>query len=105
LLLVDNATSHCVAKVMSNIKAKFPPPNLTSEVQLLDQGIIRAVKSPHHQQMLQYIITVAETNNTKSDFNKSLSVSHTVRWLSSASEQILRETIVKSFQRVGFNNH
>jgi len=55
--------------------------------------------------MLQYIVTVAETSNTKSDFNKSVSVLHAVRWLSSAWEQISKETIVKCFQRAGFNNH
>jgi hypothetical protein len=44
LLLVDIATRHRAAKVMSNIKVKFLPPNLTSEVPPLDQGIIRALK-------------------------------------------------------------
>jgi hypothetical protein len=55
--------------------------------------------------MLQYIVTVAETRNTKSDFNKSISVLHAVRWVSSAWEQISRETIVKCFRRAGFNYH
>jgi uncharacterized protein YeeX (DUF496 family) len=105
LLLVDSMTSHCVTKMMSNIKVKFLPPNLTSEVQPLDQGVIRAVKSQYHQQMLQYIVTITETNNTKTDFNKSVSVFYTVWWLSRASEQISRETIVKNFQRAGCNNH
>jgi hypothetical protein len=54
--------------------------------------------------MLQHIVTITETNNTKSDFNKSMSVLHAVRWLSTAWEQMSRETIVKSF-RAGFNNH
>jgi hypothetical protein len=54
--------------------------------------------------MLQYIVTTAETNNRKSDFKISISVLHAVRWLSSAWEQISKETIVKSF-RPGFNNH
>jgi hypothetical protein len=40
LLLVNIATRHCVAKVMSNVKVTFLPPNLTSEVPPLDQGII-----------------------------------------------------------------
>ena len=59
-----------VTKVMSNVTVKFLTPNLTSEVRLLVQGIIRAVKSRYRQQMLQYIVTIAETNNTKSDFKK-----------------------------------
>jgi hypothetical protein len=47
--------------------------------------------------MLQYIVTIAESN--------TVSVLHAVRWLSSAWEQMSRETNVKSFQRAGFNNY
>jgi hypothetical protein len=90
--------------VIGKIKVKFLPSNLTSEVQPLDQGIMRAVKSQYYQQMLQYIVTIAETNNTKSEFNKSVSVLHAVRWFSSAWEEISRAVTVKSFQE-GFNNH
>jgi hypothetical protein len=53
LLLVYNATSHSVTKVMSKVSVKFLPPNLTSEVQLLEQGIIHAVKWRYHHQKLQ----------------------------------------------------
>jgi uncharacterized protein YeeX (DUF496 family) len=98
LLLVDNATSHGGTMVMSNVIVIFLPPDLTSEVQPLDQGIIRSVKVRYRKKMLQYIVTVAEASNTKSDFNKSISVLHAVRWVSSAWEQISRETIVKCFR-------
>jgi hypothetical protein len=54
LLLVNNAMSHHGTKEMTNVKVKFLPLNLTSEVQPLDQGITQAVKSRHHhKQMLQ----------------------------------------------------
>jgi uncharacterized protein YeeX (DUF496 family) len=76
LLLVDNATSDRGTNVMSNVTVKFLPPNLTSEVQALDQGIIRSVKARYRKKMLQYTVTVAEASNTRSDFNKSISVLH-----------------------------
>jgi hypothetical protein len=104
LLLVDNANSHRGTKVMSNATVKFLPPNLTSEVQPLGQGVIRFVKA-RCRKMLQYIVTVAKASNTRSDFNKSISALHAVRWVSSAWEQISRETIVKCFRRAGFNYH
>jgi hypothetical protein len=104
LLLVDNATSHHGTKMTSNVTVKFLPPNLTSEVQPLDRGITRSEKA-RYRKMLQYIVTVAEASNTKSDFNKSISVLHAVRWVSSAWEQISRETIVKCLRRAGFNYH
>ena len=42
-LLIDNALSHIVDEY-SNIKIQFLPPNTTSKIQPLDQGIIRSVK-------------------------------------------------------------
>jgi len=44
MLLVDKATSHFVTKVISNVKVKFLPPNLTSQVYSLERDIIGAVK-------------------------------------------------------------
>ena len=40
LLFIDNATVHCTA-TLSNVNIKFFPPNTTSILQPLDQGIIK----------------------------------------------------------------
>lgn len=102
LLLVDNATSHNCTKILSHVTVKFLPPNLTSEVQPLDQGIIRAVKARYRKKMLQHLITVAEDCDTRSQFLKSISVLHAVRWVNSAWQEISPESISKCFQRSGF---
>ena len=44
LLLLDNATPH-VDLPLSNVKLVFYPPNCTSHIQPLDQGIIRSFKA------------------------------------------------------------
>jgi hypothetical protein len=67
LLLVDNATSHRVTKVMGNVAVKFLPPNLTSEVQPLDQGIIGAAEARYRKKMLPYLVAIAERSSTKPD--------------------------------------
>jgi hypothetical protein len=54
--------------------------------------------------MLQYTVSVAEGRDIKSDFSKSVSVLHAIRWLSSAWEEISSETIAKCFGLVGFCN-
>ncbi|XP_033221235.1 uncharacterized protein LOC117175637 [Belonocnema kinseyi] len=82
LLLVDNVL----------------PLNLTSEVQPLDQGIIRVVKARYRKKMLQHLITVAEDCDTRSQFLKSISVLHAVRWVNSSWQEISPETISKCFQ-------
>ena len=48
LLLIDNAPSHIVDEY-SNIKIQFLPPNTTSKIQPLDQGIIRSVKCAYRK--------------------------------------------------------
>jgi hypothetical protein len=83
LLFADNITSHHGTMVMSNVTVEFLLSNLTSELQPLDQGIIRAVKA-HYCKMLQCLVTITETSSTKSDFNKSISILHAIQWLSSA---------------------
>jgi len=45
LLLVDNATSHSVTKVMSNVTVKFNPQNVKYEVKPSYQGSTQAAKS------------------------------------------------------------
>ncbi|XP_033221156.1 tigger transposable element-derived protein 2-like [Belonocnema kinseyi] len=91
-----------VKKILSHVIVKFLPPNLTSEVQPLDQGIIRAVKACYRKKMLQHLITVAEDCDTRSQFLQSVSVLHAVRWVNSCRQQISPETISKCFQRSGF---
>ncbi|KZO92477.1 DDE-domain-containing protein, partial [Calocera viscosa TUFC12733] len=46
LLLIDNAPSHIFDKsVITNIQVEFFPPNMTSRIQPLDAGVIRAFKA------------------------------------------------------------
>ena len=51
LLLIDNAPSHIVDDSYSNIKVQFLPPNTTSQIQPLDQGVIRVTKC-HYRKMI-----------------------------------------------------
>ena len=47
LLLIDNIPSH-ITKEYSNISVEFLPPNTTSKLQLLDQGIIHVCKIEYY---------------------------------------------------------
>ena len=52
LLVIDNAPSHIVDDSgYSNIKVQFLPPNTMSQIQPLDQGIIRVTKC-HYRKMI-----------------------------------------------------
>ena len=61
LLLIDNAPTHIVDEY-SNIKIQFLPPNTTSKIQPLDQGIIRSVKCAYRKTIqVQYCSRVMQS--------------------------------------------
>ena len=65
LLLIDNAPSHIVDEY-SNITIQFLPPNTTSKIQPLDQGIIRSVKCAYRKTIqVQYCSRVENYEEVK----------------------------------------
>ncbi|UYV60678.1 hypothetical protein LAZ67_1001867 [Cordylochernes scorpioides] len=63
LLLLDNATSHCVPNDgLSNIKIHFLPPNMTASLQPLDNGIIKSFKAQYRKLQLQKMVELADAH-------------------------------------------
>ncbi|UYV65779.1 hypothetical protein LAZ67_3005441 [Cordylochernes scorpioides] len=63
LLLLDNATSHCVPNDgLSNIKIHFLPPNMTASLQPLDSGIIKSFKAQYRKIQLQKMVELADAH-------------------------------------------
>lgn len=56
LLIVDNCSAHVVNMRLSNVKLEFLPPNCTSLLQPLDQGIIRCVKAEFRKRLVQRLL-------------------------------------------------
>lgn len=56
LLIVDNCSAHVVNVRLSNVKLEFLPPNCTSLLQPLDQGIIRCVKAEFRKRLVQRLL-------------------------------------------------
>ncbi|XP_044597489.1 tigger transposable element-derived protein 6-like [Cotesia glomerata] len=93
---------HNTTKTLSNVTVQFFPPNLTSEIQPLDQGIIKTVKDHYRSKLLEYIVSKAENCDCKEEFHKSITVLHAIRWLYGAWMDISQQTIEKCFHRAGF---
>ena len=102
ILFVDNATSHVFSEKLSNVHVKFLPPNLTSELQPLDQGIIQAMKANYRKSTLHKLLTAVGKFITLTEFAKSITVFDAIRWISSAWNNDQEETILKCFWRAGF---
>ena len=59
VLFIDNCTVHNTIPVMENVKVVFFPPNMTSVVQPMDQGVIKNFKYFYRRLVVQNILSGA----------------------------------------------
>jgi hypothetical protein len=100
-LFVDNATSH-VDLNLSNVAVRFLPPNLTSEVQLLDKRIIQSMKLQYRKQLMRALISAADKRNSVAEFTRSVTMLDAIQWVHGAWENVSPKTIKKCFRHAGF---
>ena len=101
LLLIDNAPSHIVDEY-SNITIQFLPPNTTSKIQPLDQGIIRSVKCAYRKTIqVQYCARVENYEEVK-QIMQSFDFVVAVNTLVDAWEGVKPELIQTCFHTAGF---
>ena len=55
LLFIDNCTAHCNINLKS-VKIEFLPPNTTSKLQPMDQGIIQNFKTLYRKEIIRKIV-------------------------------------------------
>ena len=65
VLFVDQASSH-VLQDLSNIRIQFLPPNTTTKLQSMDQGVIRSLKCHYRSRLTErYLAGIAEGQSTQ----------------------------------------
>lgn len=101
LLLVDNCAAHPKEVDMKNIKLVFLPPNTTSELQPLDQGIIKVLKQGYRRRLVQQYLSMMDSSSTTSP---KISVLDAIHFLYAAWMDIKTETIVNCFKKAGIGN-
>ena len=74
ILFADNAACHKVEGQLNNIKLEFIPPNTTSLIQPLDQGIIHTMKVHYRTQVMRKMLQVIEEGCSIIDYAKSIDV-------------------------------
>ncbi|XP_050400164.1 tigger transposable element-derived protein 6 isoform X2 [Patella vulgata] len=102
LLFMDNAASH-ISDTYSNVIIKFFPPNTTSILQPLEQGIIRSFKARFRLHMMNHLITRIDECNQANDLVKQITVLDAIHWIVRSWRETKVSTITKSFQRCGFD--
>lgn len=103
LLFLDNATCHPKIE-LSNVKLVFMPPNTTSAIQPLDQGIIQCFKLEYRKLQIRHLISGIDSNIMDASPEKlpPISVMDAVAWIRIAFDKVKPETIQKCFLRCGF---
>lgn len=96
LLIVDNATSHCKQLSHPNVQILFLPPNCTSLIQPLDQGIIHAFKAIYLRQSYDIIYDRLENKEDARDVIKTwkdFSILDCINTIQSSCKEIKKSTL------------
>lgn len=96
VLMVDNCTAHCNIDNLMAIKLVFLPPNTTSVIQPLDQGIIKNFKAHYRKLVLKDIIRHMDLHGTKPA--DKLNVLQAMRYVESAWNLVKPDTIANCFR-------
>ena len=103
LLFVDNAPSHPSIQ-LSNVKVVFLPANTTSVAQRMDQEIIQTTKLKFYQQQSQHILNKMEkSTQSGTELLKQITVLDTIYWINRAWKAVDGTTIMKCFDKCGFD--
>ncbi|XP_046686190.1 jerky protein homolog-like [Homalodisca vitripennis] len=102
ILLMDNAPSHPDASelVSGDIKAVFSPPNVTSLIQPLDQGVLEAMKRHYRRRLLQVLLTWLDEGITVTAALKKITVKDVSYWIVSAWDDVRVSTLQKSWRKL-----
>lgn len=102
ILLIDNAPSHPDITELSSgdIKAYFFPPNVTSLIQPLDQGVLETLKRNYRKKLLQFLIQNLDEGNTVTEALKKITVKDAVIWSSMAWDEVKKSTLQKSWRKL-----
>lgn len=97
LLLIDNCPSHPAIQNLRNIELVFLPPNMTSVLQPMDQGIIRTLKAKFRKRLVLKILNRMEQN-----IDEKISVLDAILMLADAWKDVPEISIVNCFRHAGF---
>ncbi|GFY28516.1 tigger transposable element-derived protein 6 [Trichonephila clavipes] len=98
LLFLDNCTVHNNAPPLSNVKLQFFPPNLTSKLQPLDQGIIHNFKTFYRREVVKSVLDNFENQQNVTN----ISILTALIMIDKAWRAVTPLTIYSCFKKSGF---
>ncbi|CAG8699927.1 12183_t:CDS:2, partial [Ambispora gerdemannii] len=98
-----NAKSHDVENlnIHSNIRTHFLPPNMTSYLQLIDQGIIYSLKANYRRFLCQDRIEAYDALTLENLIPSPLTIRNAIEFSAAAWNSVTETTICNSWQCAG----
>ncbi|XP_028131895.1 tigger transposable element-derived protein 4 isoform X1 [Diabrotica virgifera virgifera] len=97
LLIVDNSTAHPKVNGLKNIELLFLPPNCPSDLQPMNQGIIRSLKLHYRKLLVKRIL-----NNVENCSESPVTLLDAINFIHKAWSLIEKQTIRKCFGYAGW---
>ncbi|XP_065674039.1 tigger transposable element-derived protein 4-like [Hydra vulgaris] len=98
-LLVDNCSAHPHIEGLSNINLIFFPPNTTSVLQPMDQGVIRSLKAHYRHKIVCLCIKAVDNNEPM----PKISILQAMKDLVSSWNAVSKETVINCFKKAGIS--
>jgi len=95
VLLIDNCPAHPEINNLTNINLVFLPPNTTSVLQPMDQGVIRSLKAHYRKMVVRLCIKALEGAKSL----PKISILQAMKHLVSSWNAVSKETIVNCFKK------
>lgn len=101
LLLIDNAPSHPeeMQLVCGDIKAIFLPPNVTSILQPMDQGVLQALKQNYRKMLLRSLLEENEEMTILQKLKK-ITIKDVIYWVAEAWDKTQKGALQKSWKNL-----
>ncbi|GBM86177.1 Tigger transposable element-derived protein 6 [Araneus ventricosus] len=101
LLFIDNCNAHSNFPALKNITVKFLPPNTTSKLQPLNQGIIRSFKFDYRAQIVRKLLDSIGEGKPCAPIN----ILQSMRMADYARRNVTETTIKNCFIKAGFSEN
>ena len=103
LLIMDNCAAHPDEELLISrdglVKALFLPPNVTSLIQPMDQGVLEALKRRYRKSLL-WDILLSDDEVDIAQFLKAINMKHVIENVVVSWDEINADTIRKSWRKV-----
>ncbi|XP_065645611.1 tigger transposable element-derived protein 4-like [Hydra vulgaris] len=98
-LLVNNCSAHPHIEGLSNINLIFSPPNTSSVLQPMDQGVIRSLKAHYRHKIVRLCIKAVDNNEPM----PKISILQGMKDFVSSWNAVSKETVINCFKKAGIS--